>query len=330
MTTTITEVGTAAPIRTGPGRVKLRIIDEGVGSSGVYTAETLAQAAKDHALPRGTQVHLNHDSASDRMDRPEGDLRNLVGVLTEDAYVEGDALVAEARIGSAWRDWIDDFGEFVGVSISAAAEVAQESGQTIVKKILPHPFNRADLVTVPGRGGRIADVLEAATRITDSLPDTAGSTNKKEGHPMATIEESRLTALESDSRRVTALEAEKSEAVTRAEEAEAALAAANQKITELTEAAEAKETAAREARVTAAEAVIKEAYGEDAPAFIVEAAKAAAAADTFNEAEAREAAQALHAAEAGKPQGVGQVREDGAPKTHSDADIVAALDGQEA
>ncbi|MBG6085821.1 hypothetical protein [Zhihengliuella flava] len=151
---------TAAPTRVGPGRVLVTIITPGEGSSGNYSAETLAQAAKDRVFPRGTQMHINHDSPTTSMDHPGGDLRNLVGVLDEDARVgEGGALVAEAIIGSAWRDFVEEFHEFIGASISSAAEIDSER---TVTQLLASPFNRVDLVTVAGRGGEITEVLEAA------------------------------------------------------------------------------------------------------------------------------------------------------------------------
>lgn len=159
----ITEaLGTATA--TGPGRVKLTIITPGQGSSGTYSPELLEQAAKDKVFPRGTQSHVNHSTRTEEMDRPEGDLRNLAGVLLEDARWDGEALVAEARIGSAWRSFVEEFGEFIGVSISAAAEIAEDG---TVARLIPDPFNRVDLVTVAGRGGRIAEVLEAA-RVVES------------------------------------------------------------------------------------------------------------------------------------------------------------------
>lgn len=159
----ITEaLGTATA--TGPGRVKLTIITPGQGSSGTYSPELLEQAAKDKVFPRGTQSHVNHSTRTEELDRPEGDLRNLAGVLLEDARWDGEALVAEARIGSAWRDFVTEFGEFIGVSISAAAEIADDG---TVARLIPDPFNRVDLVTVAGRGGRIAEVLEAA-RVVES------------------------------------------------------------------------------------------------------------------------------------------------------------------
>lgn len=158
MPTQITEaLGTAQ--RTGPGKIRATLITPGQGSSGTYSAEVLQQAAADKAFPRGTQMHINHNSPSEDFERPEGDLRNLAGVLLEDAYWDGNGLVAEARISSAWRDFIDEFGEFIGVSISAQAEIT-ETGE--IAQFIPSPFNRADFVTVAGRGGEITEVVEAA------------------------------------------------------------------------------------------------------------------------------------------------------------------------
>ncbi|VXA92536.1 hypothetical protein [Citricoccus sp. K5] len=170
----IHEATTTAPANTGPGRVLLTIITPGQGSSGQYSAEMLERAAKDKAFPRGTQGHVNHTTAMEDMERPEGDLRNLALVLTEDARWTGDALVAEARVGSAWRDFVTEFGEFIGVSISAAAEISEDG---TVNRLIPDPFNRVDLVTVAGRGGRIAEVLEAARVIESRSMRATETTN---------------------------------------------------------------------------------------------------------------------------------------------------------
>lgn len=158
----IREAATAT--RRGPGRILLTLISPGQGSSGDYTPEVLATAATERAFPRGTLGMIDHDTPTEMMERPEGSLRNLAIVLEEDAYIgEGGALQAEAKVASAWRDLVDDFHEHIGASIFASAEISvNESGQKIVERIIPNPFNRADLVTVAGRGGKIDQVLEAA------------------------------------------------------------------------------------------------------------------------------------------------------------------------
>ncbi|WP_404291571.1 hypothetical protein [Glutamicibacter arilaitensis] len=158
----IREAATAT--RRGPGRILLTLISPGQGSSGDYKPDVLATAAAERAFPRGTLGMIDHDTDTERFERPEGSLRNLAIVLEEDAYIgEGGALQAEAKVASAWRDLVDDFHEHIGASISASADISvNESGQKVVERIIPNPFNRTDLVTVAGRGGKIEAVLEAA------------------------------------------------------------------------------------------------------------------------------------------------------------------------
>lgn len=158
----IREAATAT--RRGPGRILLTLITPGQGSSGTYTPEVLATAAAERAFPRGTLGMIDHDTPTEAMERPEGSLRNLAIVLEEDAYIgEGGALQAEAKVATAWRDLVDDFHEHIGASIYAAADIkVNESGEKVIERIIPNPFNRTDLVTVAGRGGKIEQVLEAA------------------------------------------------------------------------------------------------------------------------------------------------------------------------
>lgn len=170
MSTLIKEA--AAATRTGPGRVMLTLITPGIGSSGEYTPEVLEQAAKDVVFPRGTQSHINHDTTIERMERPGGDLRNLAMVTVEDAVWQPDwvdpetgvkgRLAAESRVSSAWRDFVEEFGEFIGASVVASADITEASTGRVVEKLYPSKFNRCDLVTVAGRGGGISEVLEAA------------------------------------------------------------------------------------------------------------------------------------------------------------------------
>ena len=159
----------AAVAKTGPGRVKIVLITPGTGSSGLYESSVLEAAAADKVFPRGTQMHINHDSASERRDRPEGNLRNMAAVLLEDGKYEGGELVAEALVASAWRPFVEEFKDFIGTSIVASAQVSEKTidGKItrVVEKLLPNPFNRVDFVTVAGRGGRIAEVLESAQAI---------------------------------------------------------------------------------------------------------------------------------------------------------------------
>lgn len=158
----VTEAVTATATPKGPGRVLLTIITPGQGSSGYYTPEVLERAATEKAFPRGTLGLVDHPTATEGMERPEGSLHNLALVLTEDARWDGEALVAEARVRSTYRDIVDEFHDFIGVSISSAAEISESDSGRVIERLIPDPFNRVDLVTVPGRDGRVAAVLESA------------------------------------------------------------------------------------------------------------------------------------------------------------------------
>lgn len=148
---------------TGPGRMLIQLISPGQGSSGYYAPEVLEAAAADKVFPRGTQMHIDHDSAVESMDKPEGSLRNLAAVLQEDAYIDSNGnLVAEALVSSTWKTFLDEFKDYVGASINAAADIVKTSTGTVIERLLPHKFNRVDFVTVGGRDGKIIQVLESA------------------------------------------------------------------------------------------------------------------------------------------------------------------------
>jgi len=159
-----TQITEAAKVASrGPGKILLKLISPGQGSSGYYSEEVLAKAAEEKAFPRGTMGMVNHDTEMERADRPEGDLRNLIWVTLEDAYVDGNGdLVAETRVLSAWRDFVEETHEFIGASISASAAVRDTKDGRIVERLIPSPFNRVDAVTVAGRGGQVSEILEAA------------------------------------------------------------------------------------------------------------------------------------------------------------------------
>lgn len=159
--TTVKEA--AAVANTSPGRMLIQLISPGQGSSGYYSPEVLEAAARDKVFPRGTQMHIDHDSAMETMDKPEGSLRNMAAVLDEDAYVDKDGnLVAEALVSSTWKTFLTEFQEHIGASINAAADIKKSASGTVIERLLPHKFNRVDFVTVGGRDGKILQVLESA------------------------------------------------------------------------------------------------------------------------------------------------------------------------
>jgi hypothetical protein len=170
MPTIVSEATKSAAPTTG-SRTEITLITPGWGSSGYYSPEVLEQAAKDRVFPKNTQMHIDHDQSGG-----VGSVSTLAAALTEDARWEPNwadpdtgvkgRLVAENRVFSHKREMLAEMKDVIGTSIAAGAEVsfgeAEGRSGRIIESLVPSVTNRVDYVTVPGRGGRISEVLEAA------------------------------------------------------------------------------------------------------------------------------------------------------------------------
>ena len=151
------------------GTIPIKIIDPGWGSSGYYSREVLQQAVNARVYAAGLQMYWNHPSKSDEKERPERDLRDLAGVLTEDAQWQetgpkGPGIYARARVFSAYRDAVAEMGPYIGLSHyvwgeSKPGEAEGKKGDIITRIVAARSV---DFVTVPGRGGAIAEAFRAA------------------------------------------------------------------------------------------------------------------------------------------------------------------------
>ena len=243
------------------GRMTIQLITPGVGSSGVYSEEVLKTAAESKVFSAGTQMFIDHPTPSEEYDRPSRSLKELAGVLLEDAHWDGKGLTAMAKVYSPWSAVLEEMKADIGVSIRGVATVAGEDefGRPIIGSIVE--ALSVDFVTAAGRGGAILEVYESARDprvpliVRETHPVTpaglpaAGTTQASEGDDMPQIEESRLTALEEAARRVPELERQLSEAQ----------AAEKAKDTELTKVAEALAAAQSAEDRATAERIIGEA-----------------------------------------------------------------------
>lgn len=168
--TLIREAGTVT--QKPGGRFKIGVITPGTGSSGTYPRETIEAAGRDKVFAAGTHMYLDHATEADSFQRPEGSIRDLVGILTEDAYWDEAAggLVAEARIYSNWRPVLEEMKDDIGVSIRASGEVREDKGQRVITRL--SEARSVDFVTRAGRGGRILEVIESARMREASTQDT--------------------------------------------------------------------------------------------------------------------------------------------------------------
>ena len=157
------ESTTVTPTKVSARRLRVTIISPGVGTSGAYPASTLEAAARDKVFPKGTQMFLNHQTAREQAERPEGSVRDLAAVLAEDARWTGSALVAEADVLPTHADLVAALENVAGVSIrgQGEVEVGTFEGQRtrVVTRLVP-PAQSVDFVTKAGRGGRY-EVLES-------------------------------------------------------------------------------------------------------------------------------------------------------------------------
>jgi hypothetical protein len=172
----LTEAGTGTAAQSlGSGRMLIQLISEGLGSSGAYAAAVLQQAATDRVFSRGLALHANHPTLEEEQSRPERNVLDWVGQLTEDARYDPvrRALIAEAQIFQPWRGvFMDpDFSSAVGLSIRASgiAEHGTFDGRPalVVREITE--AQSVDFVTKAGRGGKVLALLESArTKLAES------------------------------------------------------------------------------------------------------------------------------------------------------------------
>lgn len=141
----------------GDGKYRIRIIVPGQGSSGVYTAENLAESAP--LFKAGTEMFIDHPTESEEWERPERSIRDYAGVFLEDATVgEDGALYTVCKVFSGVNELIRDKWEHIGVSINAWCD--QPISETGIVPVFAG-VRSVDFVTAPGAGGAIVDLLES-------------------------------------------------------------------------------------------------------------------------------------------------------------------------
>jgi hypothetical protein len=152
------------------GKGLIKVIDAGWGTSGYYGQDVLARDAAA-AFPAGTKMYWDHPSLDEAKSRPERSLRDLAAETTGPARwmtdgPDGPGVYAPAAVFSAYRPALEELKDSIGVSIRASAHVrpGEADGRRgpIIERLLPAPTNSVDFVTIPGRGGRVAALFEAA------------------------------------------------------------------------------------------------------------------------------------------------------------------------
>ena len=150
---------------------RARLIEADVrGSSAYYSHDVLESGA--HLFKKGTHMYADHASLSEREDRPEGSVKNLLGVLAEDAVVEADGLYADLKIFSDKKEWLKERAEHIGLSIRANGIVEESDDGPVLKEFTS--VESVDIVTKAGAGGKFVSIAESAKPglLVESIPES--------------------------------------------------------------------------------------------------------------------------------------------------------------
>lgn len=148
------------------GIAKVKVISPGQGTSGYYPPETLAKATAKFA---GAQCYWDHPTATEEAARPERSLRDLAGKIVGTPVWEangptGPGIYADVQVFKPYQEAVQEMAPHIGMSIRALgkAKAGEVNGQKtrIVEGI--ETVKSVDFVTLPGRGGEILQLFEAA------------------------------------------------------------------------------------------------------------------------------------------------------------------------
>ncbi len=161
-------------IREAKADYEIKLIAPGKGSSAFYPAEVLRRDGPN-VFKTGTHVYLNHATAVEEAQRPEGDVRNLAGVLTttaeyHESHAKGPGLYARMKVFADHAQLVEEKAPHVGMSIRASG-VAESNktkmGVPVLKELTS--AESVDVVTRAGAGGMI--LTESATGQTQEATD---------------------------------------------------------------------------------------------------------------------------------------------------------------
>jgi hypothetical protein len=148
------------------GRVKIRVIAPGEGSSAYYPADVLKRDGPQ-VFTKGTQAFVNHQSRTEEAERPEGSVHDLIGSLSEDAHWEdqgeaGPGLYSFLEVVPDMREWLNNRAKHVGMSIRAAGMARRSKDQAKPTMERLTFAKSVDVVTRAGAGGVLIPVRESA------------------------------------------------------------------------------------------------------------------------------------------------------------------------
>jgi hypothetical protein len=149
----------------------VKIIQPGWGSSGYYPKAILERDGPK-IFKAGLHAYWDHPKMSDESDRPERSLRDLAGVLASDAVwkedaINGAGLYAKIKTFDPYVSAVRELAPHIGISIRASGVANEGEADGENGMIIEEITNAAsvDFVTMPGAGGKVLQLFEAARNI---------------------------------------------------------------------------------------------------------------------------------------------------------------------
>lgn len=144
---------------------EIKLIAPGKGATAFYPSEVLKRDGPK-VFTKETHVYLNHPTQLEESQRPEGDVKNLAGVLISDAvyyesHAKGPGLYARMKVFADHGALVEEKAAHVGMSIRASGvreAGAMRDGLPVLKELIA--AESVDVVTRAGAGGMI--LTEAA------------------------------------------------------------------------------------------------------------------------------------------------------------------------
>jgi len=152
------------------GTIPIKIMQPGWGTSGYYSPELLERDGPK-LFKAGTQMFIDHPTESEERERPERSVRDLAGELVEDAAWDpvnafGPGLYSKAKPVGEFAGVLDQLAPHIGLSINARGRAKEGKAEgkegMIIQEITA--ARSVDFVTVPGAGGKILELYEAARK----------------------------------------------------------------------------------------------------------------------------------------------------------------------
>jgi hypothetical protein len=150
------------------GTMPIKIIAPGWGNSGYYSSELLERDGPK-VYKRGLHMYLNHPTVTEKHERPERSVADLVGTLASDGRWQkngsaGPGIYADAQVAEAFRGSLGELAPHIGLSHRAVGEATEGEAEgkrgPIVQNMVK--VESVDFVTKAAAGGKVLELMESA------------------------------------------------------------------------------------------------------------------------------------------------------------------------